>query len=76
MDIEDNFSLEHLLFSTRKCRVCGKEKDLLTDFYITRKDRNVYPSAYSYECKSCTIKRIIKSRKSTIKNIGWEYPDW
>lgn len=76
MDIEKNFSLEHLLFSIRECRTCKKEKDLLTDFYIIRKDRGIYPSSYSYECKSCTIQRIIKSRKSTLKIIDWEYPDW
>lgn len=76
MDIEENFSLEHLLFSTRTCRTCKKEKDLLTDFYLTRKNRGTHPSSYSYECKSCTIKRIINSRKSTEKIVEWEYPDW
>lgn len=76
MDVEDHFALEHLLFSTRECRTCKKEKDLLTDFYITRKDRGSYPSSYSYECKSCTVKRILKSRKKIKPITEWEYPDW
>ncbi len=76
MDVEDHFALEHLLFSIRRCRACGKEKDLLSDFYMTRKNRGTYPSSYSYECKSCTIDRIIKSRKKQITNIEWCYPDW
>lgn len=52
MDVGDQFSLEHLIFSSRICRVCGEEKDLIEDFYLTRKDRGAFPSAYAYECKS------------------------
>ena len=74
MDLDDQLELEHLLFKERKCRSCGKVKGLMEDFYLTHKDRDFLPSAYSYECKECTIKRIIKSRKI---DIGyWEYPDW
>ena len=29
---------------------------------MTRKDRGAYPSAYSYECKDCTKKRVTTSR--------------
>ncbi len=76
MDVGDHFSLEHLLLSTRECRTCHKEKDLLTDFYMTRKNRTGYPSSYSYECKSCTVKRILNSRKTKNKQVLWEYPDW
>lgn len=73
MDIEEEFELEHLLFKERKCRSCGKVKDLLTDFYRTRKGRTSL-SAYSYECKECTVHRVSTSRK---KDIGsWSYPDW
>jgi len=32
------------------------------------------PSAYSYECKECTIKRVREKRK--VKQKEWEYPDW
>jgi len=74
MDLEDQFSLEHLIFTERKCRTCGKVKDLLTDFYLTRKNKRPFPSAYSYECKSCTVKRILGSRKKDTD--AWSYPDW
>jgi hypothetical protein len=75
MDLEDQFSLEHLLFRERTCRVCGETKDVMTDFYITRKPKKYLLSSYSYECKDCTIKRITNNRKG--KNpIVWEYPDW
>ena len=53
MDFEDQIELDHLLLKERKCRSCGKVKDLIEDFYLTRRDRT-YPSAYSYECKVCT----------------------
>ena len=76
MDIDKEINLEHLLFLDRKCRVCGKVKNLLEDYYLTRKGRGALPSAYSYECKICTIKRIVKRRKSKIKEKEWYYPDW
>lgn len=77
MDLEDQISLEHLLFRERKCRICGEIKDLLTDFYVIRSTKKYLPSAYSYECKDCTIKRIQNNRKK-IKKLydSWEYPDW
>ncbi len=78
MDIDDQLELEHILFFDRKCRICGKVKNLMNDFYLTRKDRKVYSSAYSYECKECTKIRVLKSREKnkTVKNDKWEYPDW
>ena len=72
MDFEDQVELEHLLFLDRRCRVCGKVKNLLRDFYKTRNDRTL-ASSYSYECKDCTVNRV-KSKKK--KNVIWEYPDW
>ena len=75
MDVEDQFSLEQLIFKERRCRVCGKVKSLMDDFYISRKDRGTIASAYSYECKHCTIKRVSKSRRSK-DSVNWEYPDW
>jgi hypothetical protein len=75
-DFDDQIELEHILFSDRKCRICKKVKNLTSDFYLTRKNRGVFPSAYSYECKDCTIKRIQRSRKDQKKSIQWEYPDW
>jgi uncharacterized protein YlaI len=75
MDFDDQIELEHLLFLERKCRICGIVKNLLNDFYRTRKDRTS-ASAYSYECKECTIKRISTNRKSRKIIDKWEYPDW
>jgi hypothetical protein len=74
MNLEDEFELEHLLLTQRKCRVCNTTKDLLDNFYLTRRDRGHLPSAYSYECKMCTIKRVSNSR--IIDSTRYEYPDW
>ena len=76
MDLEEEFESEHLLFHERKCRVCGETKNLIGDFYRTRKDRGAVPSSWSYECKDCTIKRIVESRKKQTPFVDWSYPDW
>jgi DNA-directed RNA polymerase subunit M/transcription elongation factor TFIIS len=76
MDIDDQFELEHLFLTERKCRVCGNTKDLIDGFYLTRKGRGDIPSAYSYECKICTIQRITTSRMTGKIFYKWEYPDW
>jgi|TARA_B100002019_G_scaffold250446_1_gene230299 hypothetical protein len=73
MDFDEQIKLGHLLLYERECRVCGQSKNLVGEFYRTRKDRGPVASSYSYECKECTIKRIMKSKKSD--NL-WEYPDW
>ena len=75
MDFEDQIELDHLLLKERKCRSCGKVKDLMEDFYLTRKNRR-NQSAYSYECKICTIKRIVETRKQKNPFVDWNYPDW
>ena len=80
MEFEEEFELEHLLFQHRKCRSCFKVKDLMSDFYKTR--RGSGPSAYSYECKQCTKKRVSNARKTVVNKMTtnifgkWEYPDW
>tara|TARA_B100001109_G_scaffold140064_1_gene113941 strand:+ start:1570 stop:1803 length:234 start_codon:yes stop_codon:yes gene_type:complete len=76
MDLEDQFDLGHIILNERKCRVCNEIKDLIDGFYLTRKTRGDIPSAYSYECKLCTIKRIVKKRKSKVSKEEWYYPDW
>ena len=76
MEIDDQIKLGHFLFSERKCKVCGEVKDLVTDFYLTRKDRGTLPSAYSYECKVCTVRRIVDTRKKQHPHADWIYPDW
>lgn len=75
MDLNSQINLEHLLFVDRQCRVCGQVKNLLTDYYLTRKNRGYFPSSYSYECKGCTINRITNKRKKN-KDIESGYPDW
>ena len=77
MDLDGQIQLGHLLLQDRKCRVCGEVKNLVDDFYRTRKDRGAVASSYSYECKQCTIIRVSESRKRGYKNNNiWEYPDW
>tara|TARA_B100000287_G_scaffold140112_1_gene132007 strand:- start:3665 stop:3895 length:231 start_codon:yes stop_codon:yes gene_type:complete len=76
MNLDEPFELEHILLKERKCRSCEVTKDLIADFYLIRKDRGAYPSAYSYECKVCTVKRILKNRKKNQPFPEWTYPDW
>ena len=75
MNIDEEFSLSHLFLHERICRSCGVEKNLVDNFYRTRKDRGPVSSSYSYECKDCTKKRIIenRSKKDSTPDI---YPDW
>ena len=75
MDFDDQVELEHLLFLDRKCRVCGKVKNLIDDFYKTRKDRTL-ASSYSYECRECTKKRVNLKKIKISSTVMWEYPDW
>tara|TARA_B100000287_G_scaffold176956_1_gene166966 strand:+ start:417 stop:647 length:231 start_codon:yes stop_codon:yes gene_type:complete len=76
MEFDEEFSVDHLIFKTRKCRVCEQEKSLIEDFYLTRKSRGKLASSYSYECKVCTIKRILDRRKKGEPFPEWIYPDW
>ncbi len=76
MDFDGQIKLGHLLLQDRKCRVCGESKNLVDSFYRTRKNRGAVASSYSYECKDCTIKRIIDSRKKQTPFLDWDYPDW
>jgi hypothetical protein len=76
MDLDDQIKLEHLLFKERTCRSCRITKDLINDFYIIRKNRKGLSSSYSYECKECTISRVIRSRNKKTNFTEFEYPDW
>ncbi len=76
MDIDGQIKLGHLLLNDRKCRSCGEIKNLIEEFYRTRKSRGPVPSSYSYECKDCTIRRILDKKRSANDNITWSYPDW
>jgi len=75
MDLSNHFNEEHLYLTERTCKKCGKRKDLIDGFYKIR--RNKYNlSSYAYECKECTIKRVISNRMTPKVNDKWEYPDW
>ena len=75
MDIDGQLKLGHLLLNDRKCSTCGEIKNLVDGFYRTRKNRGAVPSSYSYECKICTVKRILESKKKD-KIVDIYYPDW
>ena len=72
LDVEEQVTNSHLLLEDRTCRVCGKEKHLLTDFYLSRKDSTL-PSSYSYECKACTIKRTSDYNKKNSSSVRSQY---
>ena len=86
MDIDEQFSSEHLFFAQRKCRSCGEVKDLIDGFYKIRSSRLDLSSSYSYECRTCTIKRVTESRRkkknkpdipyNPVPRIKDVYPDW
>jgi hypothetical protein len=76
MELDKQINLGHLLLVDRKCRVCGETKNLIDSFYRTRKDRGAVSSSYSYECKECTVKRVIANKMVSAVLGKWEYPDW
>ena len=76
MEIDKQINLGHLLLTDRKCRVCGEVKNLVGEFYRTRKNRGPVASSYAYECKDCTIKRIMSNRRKVDSHLEWQYPDW
>ena len=75
MDLDGQIKLGHLLLQDRRCRVCGEVKNLVEEFYRTRKDRGPVASSYSYECKECTITRVAHRMTNRVFD-KWEYPDW
>ena len=76
MELDSQIKLGHLLLTDRDCRVCGETKNLIEGFYQTRKSRGPVASSFSYECKMCTIRRIIKNRKKPYARTDTDYPDW
>jgi hypothetical protein len=76
MDIDKQIKLSHLLLNDRKCRTCGEIKNLIESFYRTHKERGPVASSYAYECKECSIKRVITNRMISRVLDKWEYPDW
>ena len=69
MELNKQLNLGHLLLNDRRCRTCGEVKNLVGDFYRTRKDRGPVASSYAYECKECSIKRVIKNKMNKITII-------
>jgi hypothetical protein len=76
MDLDGQIKLGHLLLNDRKCRTCSETKNLIEGFYRTRKDRGPVASSYSYECKVCTVRRVVENRKKISPFVDWNYPDW
>ena len=69
MDFDEQLELGHLLLNDRKCKSCGKIKNLVDDFYRTRKDRGAVLSSYSYICKNCFIEYVKEKRKDKTPKI-------
>ena len=76
VEIDKQIKLSHLLLNDRKCRVCDELKNLVGEFYRTRKDRGPVASSYSYECKECAKKRVNERKKNKSSSIEYKYPDW
>jgi len=76
MDLDKQIKLSHLLLTDRKCRTCGEVKNLIDDFYRTHKERGPVASSYSYECKQCSVRRVVVNRMTSKIFNRWEYPDW
>jgi len=74
MNLDDQLTLGPLFLTDRECRTCGEVKNLIDGFY--KKGPGVNPSSYSYECKSCAIKRVINRRRKKDKSSEYHYPDW
>jgi len=76
MNFDEQLELGHLLLNYRRCKSCGEVKNLVGDFYRTRKDRGAVPSSYSYVCKECFIEYVKEKKKDRTPKSRWEYPDW
>jgi hypothetical protein len=75
---DSQIRLGHFLLTDRRCRKCSEIKNLVDGFYRTRKNRGPVASSYSYECKECTKKRVMRRRKDYefVGNSIDIYPDW
>ena len=72
MDLDQQVSAGQLLLETRVCRVCGNEKHLVDEFYLSRKNPGL-ASSYSYECKECTVKRTTAYNKRNSSSVRSQY---
>ena len=71
MDIDFEIETQHLFLIDRVCVVCGKQKNLIADFYKCRPDATKI-SSYAYECKECTRDRVREYENKIKKkyNVG------
>ena len=72
MELDKQVTTGHLLLETRVCRVCGKEKNLVDEYYLSRKNPAL-ASSYSYECKQCTVKRTVEYNKVNSSSVKSQY---
>ena len=72
MELDDQISTAHLLLETRVCRVCKKQKNLLDEYYLSRRDPTK-KSSYSYECKECTVKRTVEYNREHSTSVRSQY---
>ena len=72
MELDDQISTAHLLLETRLCRVCKKQKNLLDEYYLSRRDPTK-KSSYSYECKECTVKRTVEYNREHSTSVRSQY---
>ena len=63
LTFNDQIELEHLLFSERKCRVCGKVKNLVDDFYLTRNIKEHYHQHIRMSVRLVPYKELQKEEK-------------
>jgi len=68
MELSEQFTKSGLLLDTRVCRTCDIEKNLLEDYYLSRKNPAL-ASSYSYQCKECTLKRVNSYNKTKRPHI-------
>ena len=73
MNIDEEFEFGHLVLHERKCRTCGKVKDLIDGFYLIRKSRGDIPRRTHMNVKS-VLKRGVKTKRRNNKEDI--YPDW
>ena len=72
MELDDQISTAHLLLETRVCRVCKKQKNLLDEYYLSRRDPTK-KSSYSYECKTCTVARTVEYNRANSTSVRSQY---
>ena len=63
MEFDEQIELEHLLFSERKCRVCGKIKNLVEDFYLTENIKELFRQHIHMNVKLVLYKELQNEEK-------------